>query len=167
MGIWLTRARLSSYFQRLDAIRWTPYLDECIAVLAEKEEYPTDTLLIQFVKLQLIVEKVSHGPWHEEHDHDIGSSKTPPIFYLKALQAQLQELKATVPPRIQANGMNTYRVILPDAYTRFCRLLALASVQHRAQNTRGSPLKSTECCQFRLSSTRFSLCVSPSNQKLV
>ena len=79
-----------------------------MTVLAEKEEHPTDMLLIQLVKLQLIVEKVGHGPWHEEHDHVIGSSRAPPIFYLKALQGQLQEVKATVPPGIQADGMNTY-----------------------------------------------------------
>lgn len=77
-------------------------------MLTEKEEHPTDTLLIHLVKLQLIVEKVGHGSWQEEHDHVIGSSRTPPIFYLKALQAQLQDVKATIPSRIQANGKNIY-----------------------------------------------------------
>ena len=104
----LTRARLSLYFQRLDALRWTPYLDECMAVLAEKDDQANDTLLIYSVKLQLIVENMGQGSWHEQHDSVTGSSRVPPIFYLKALQTQLQDLKAKIPAKIQRNGMRIY-----------------------------------------------------------
>ena len=93
-----------SYFQRLDALRWTPYLDECVAVLGEKCEHPTDLLLIHLVKLQLVVEKAGQAPWHEERDDPNGSVRVPPIFYLKALQAQIQDFKTRIPPSLQGNG---------------------------------------------------------------
>ena len=108
MNILLKGNRLSFYFQRLDALRWTQYLEDCIAVLAEKKEYPSDTLLIQMVKLQLIMEKVGQCPWHEAHEEFTDFARAPAIFYLKALQVQLQDFKTEIPPEIQKNGMIVY-----------------------------------------------------------
>lgn len=111
----LIESRLSSYFQRLDALRWTPYLDECVAVLAENEELPTDTLLVHLIKLQLIVEEVGRAPWHEGYGDATDSARAPPTFYLKALQAQLHDFKAKIPPGIQRNGKKRAWVVLSDA----------------------------------------------------
>lgn len=77
-------------------------------MLAEKEEHPSDILLVYLVKLQLIFERAGRGQWYEEQDDAISSSRAPPIFYLKSLQAQLQDFKANIPPKIQRNGMKAY-----------------------------------------------------------
>ena len=135
----LIRARMSSYFQRLDALRWTPYLDECIAVLGEKDEHPTDPLLVQMVKVQLVVEKAGQAPWHEERDDPNGSVRPPPIFYLKALQAQLQDFKTRIPPSIQGNGTYIHEIAPLIAYKPFHRCLAPVHLQYRVQGTRDSP----------------------------
>ena len=87
---------MSTYFQRIDALRWTPYLDECVTVLEEEKECPTDTLLVHLVKLQLIVEKVGQAPWHDGYDSTTRSAMTPAVFYVNAMQAQLQEVKANI-----------------------------------------------------------------------
>ena len=133
---------MSSYFQRLDALRWTPYLDECIAVLSEKDEHPTDPLLIHLVKLQLVVEKAGQAPWHEERDDPNGSVRVPPIFYVKALQTQLQDFKTIIPPSIQGNSTYIDEIAPPIAYKRFHRYLAPVHLQYRVQSTRDSPLES-------------------------
>ena len=135
----LIGTRMCSYFQRLDALRWTPYLDECIAVLGEKDEYPTDLLLVHLVKLQLVVEKAVQAPWHEERDDPNGSVRVPPIFYLKALQAQLQDFKTRTPPSIQGNGAYIYEIAPSIAYIRLHRCLAPVHLQYRIQSTRDSP----------------------------
>ena len=122
---------MSSYFQRLDALRWTPYLDECIAVLGEKDEHPTDPLLIQLVKLQLVVERAGQAQWHEERDDPHGSGRVPPIFYLKALQAQLEDFKNRIPPSIQGNGTYFQEITPLIAYRRFHRYLAPVHLQYR------------------------------------
>lgn len=96
--------RVSSYFQRVDALRWTSYLDECVTVLAETGEHPSDILLIQLVKLQLISEKVGQAPWNDGYGDATGSTAAAPTFYLKALQAQLQDLKVKIPHEIQRNS---------------------------------------------------------------
>ena len=108
-------------------------MDECIAVLAENKEQPTDTLLIHLVKLQAIIEKIGQAPWHEECGNTIGSVRAPPTFYLKALQAQLQDIKAKIPPDIQGNRKKLFETVLPDfTYRCFYRCLTIASLQHRA-----------------------------------
>ena len=140
---WLTRTRLSSYFQRLDALRWTPYLEECITALGEKEDQPTDKLLIHLVKLQLIVEKAGHAPWHEQRDDPHGSARVPPVFYAKALQARLQDFKANIPVDIQKNGMLSFiRRLLSMLTSDLLRGLAVVCLQHGIQSTRDSPVES-------------------------
>jgi hypothetical protein len=110
----LTWARISSHFQRIDAIRWTPYLDECLRMLAENREYPTDMLLAHFVRLQLIIERVTQAPWHDGPVDAAGSVRAPSVFYLKALQAQLEDFKRDVPPELQQNGRSIFLRGLPD-----------------------------------------------------
>ncbi len=85
-------------------------------MLAENKEYSTDTLLVQLVKLQLIIERVDQGPWHEEQNDPTGSIRAPTTFYVKALQMELQDFKAKVPPDLQTNGMNVSSIIQSDAY---------------------------------------------------
>lgn len=143
----LTRTSLSSYFRRLDALHWTPYMDECIAVLAENEEYPSDILLVYLVKLHLIFEKAGRGQWYEEQDDAMASARAPPIFYLKALQAQLQDFKAKIPPAIQRNGMSAHQSIPPLAYQNHCRCPAPATLHHRIQSARDITFKIICCCQ--------------------
>ena len=144
----LIRTRMSSYFQRLDALRWTPYLDECIVVLGEKDEHPTDPLLIHLVKLQLVVEKAGQAPWHEERHDPSGSVRAPPIFYLKALQAQLQDFRTRIPPSIQGNSTYIHEIAPLIAYKRFHRYLAPVHLQYRVQSARDGPLESIHRYQW-------------------
>lgn len=104
-------------------------MDECIAVLAEEKEQPTDTLLIHLVKSQIIIEKIGQAPWHEECGSITGSVRAPPTFYLKALQAQLQDCKANVPPDIQGNRKKLSETVLSD-FTYRCsyRRVTLAAL---------------------------------------
>lgn len=83
-------------------MRWTPYLDECLRLLEEMREYPTDLLLVYLVRIQLIHNKVARAPWNDNLGD--AAARLPPEFYLKALQSQFDDLKRSVPPEIQTNG---------------------------------------------------------------
>lgn len=96
--------RISSYLQRIDALRWTPHMEECLQTLAEKQECPTDEVLVQQVRLQLIVGKVAQAPWHDGEIENAEPIRAPPAFYLKALQSQLQGIKSKLTPESQLNG---------------------------------------------------------------
>ena len=83
-------------------------------VLAEEKEQPSDALLTDLVRLQLIVERVGRAPWHEGQSDATGSTRAPSSFYLKALQAQLQDFRTKLCPEIQDNGINTLAVFLKE-----------------------------------------------------
>lgn len=80
-------------------------------MLAETGEYPSDPLLLQMVKLQLIVEKVGQAPWQDGHGDAIDSARAPPTFYLKALQTHLRDFKVNIPSEIQKNGRRISQII--------------------------------------------------------
>ena len=87
-------------------------MDECMTVLVEEKEQRSDALLTDLVRLQLIVERVGRAPWYEGQNYATGSTRAPLTFYLKALQAQLQDFRTKICPEIQDNGMKALRVFL-------------------------------------------------------
>jgi hypothetical protein len=92
----------SAHFQRNDSMRWSPYLDECLRILEERKEYPTDTLLVYCVRLQLINERVAQAPWNDSYG---GAPSTRLAeFHLNALQSQLETVKQRIPVELQSNS---------------------------------------------------------------
>lgn len=110
---------VASYFSRIESLRWTPYLDECVRLLSENSETPTDLLLVQFFRLQMISNKVTQNPGQESFVEPGGPLKEPWAFYLKDLQAQLKGCKQNVPPELEQNGIV---VITPKLFVRFLHL---------------------------------------------
>ncbi len=74
-------------------------------MLAETKEYQTDVLLAHLVRLQLVAEKSAEASWHDPVE--MASLRAPPVFYLKALQSQLQAVKRDIPFELQQNGGST------------------------------------------------------------
>lgn len=99
--------RVSGYFSKIDPLRWTPYLEQCLNVMAESQ-VPGDTLLAQLVQLQLVDNKAAQISGLEWHCGTPYSAKTPWPFYLKALQAQLKEIRNSIPSDLQDNGKSGY-----------------------------------------------------------
>lgn len=95
---------VSSFLRKIDALRWTPHLDECLEVLNDKHESPVDDILVQQVRMQLIVEKITRGPWNDGVISTAEHSNVPLCFYLNALLSQLQEVKTKIPPHLKDNG---------------------------------------------------------------
>jgi hypothetical protein len=79
-------------------------MDECLQVLDETRECLTDEILVQQVRLQLIVEKVTPGTWYEGVIESAEHVRAPPSFYIQALHSQLQEVKNKIPPQLQRDG---------------------------------------------------------------
>jgi hypothetical protein len=86
-------------------MRWTPYLAECLRVLEEEKDYPTDLLLVYLVRVQLICNKGASSTW----DDIFGDSaaQVPPNFYAKTLKSQLDDLERSIPPELKSNGIPT------------------------------------------------------------
>lgn len=92
------------YFVKSDSFRWTTYAAECLRVMEEARELESDILLVQIVKSRLIFDAVMLAPWHDAMpaaDHIV---RPPAMFYLSALERQLQDFKSNIPFELQDNG---------------------------------------------------------------
>ena len=97
--------RVSLRLGRIDALRWTEHMDECLEKLTEAPEWVGDSLLALLVRSQMILQKASRSPWHNtQPGGEEVAARVPAEFYRKALLAQLHELKQKIPPSLQENG---------------------------------------------------------------
>ena len=79
-------------------------MEECLQTLAAEQECPLDEVLVQQVRLQLVVEKVTQASWHEGWTVHGACAEVPPAFYIKALQSQLQDIKRGFSAESMRNG---------------------------------------------------------------
>ena len=93
---------ISAFLQRIDSLRWTPHMDECLRILDERQECATDEILVQQVRLQLLVERVTLDTWTDK------PMRAPLSFYLQALHSQFQEIKDKLPPHSQRTSKQSF-----------------------------------------------------------
>jgi hypothetical protein len=91
-GLILTFPRLANFFHRLEAPRWTSYLDECSQILIDTGDHPNDKAAVSLVKIQVLADKIGQSPWHGRLEA-LHTNTPPPILYLDSLREQLKELK--------------------------------------------------------------------------
>ena len=84
-------------------MRWTPYLDECLRLLEEKKDYPTDNLLVYLVRVQLICNQGAASTWNDIFG--AVETRVPADFYVKTLKSQLDNLDRSIPPELKSNGI--------------------------------------------------------------
>ncbi|KAK3393455.1 hypothetical protein B0H63DRAFT_18024 [Podospora didyma] len=83
---------ISSYLGQIDALRWTPYMEECLRIIRGRSstECPTDEYFAYQVELQRV-------------SRDLEDAKSlaaiPPSLYLKAVQARLDGIKENMSPQ--------------------------------------------------------------------
>ncbi|KAL5333384.1 hypothetical protein BJX70DRAFT_381181 [Aspergillus crustosus] len=97
LGCFLTTSIIASYLRKIDALRWTPHLEECRQVLDEGRECLNDEILAQQARLQLIAGNAALGNRVE------AAVRVPPTFYLPALLSQMQDVKTSLRPHLQVN----------------------------------------------------------------
>ena len=78
-------------------------MEECLRAVGANHACPTDGAFAYQVRLQLLGQRAAQV--REQHNIDHPQTAPPPTFlYLKALQAQLQELRETLSPTLKQQG---------------------------------------------------------------
>ena len=95
----LISADLPRIYGKGDTLRWTEYADECLHIIETEKEFVSDTLLVQLVKLRLVSESATRAPWSGEISNLTGP---PAMFYLRSLEAQLQDFKSNIPSELNS-----------------------------------------------------------------
>jgi hypothetical protein len=101
IGVFWLSSMVSTYFERIDSLRWTPYLDECLNMLAENQECSSDLLLSYLVRLQILYEKSCEATWHDHVDGSRSPNSITMRFYMQALLSQFEEVKKSIIPELQ------------------------------------------------------------------
>ncbi|EXJ81083.1 hypothetical protein A1O3_07371 [Capronia epimyces CBS 606.96] len=101
LACFLMSSCVSSFFAQTDAMRWTPYLDECLDLLGRSQEAPSDEIFAHQVRLQLFSHRVRQVMWPAGEGELADGPTVPPSFYLQTLQWKLGELKSAFSPRLQ------------------------------------------------------------------
>ncbi len=92
----LIRHSSAAFSSRLDALKWTPYLAECLQVLQENKETASDVLLALIVRLQVLTEEVNQAA-------GVDGGKMPWPFYFKGFKNQFQDIRASIPEGLLNN----------------------------------------------------------------
>lgn len=96
---------VASFLGKMDPLRWTPHMDECLHVLDDQPETPSDRTLVALVRMRLLNEEAGKLSWRPESSFDtMDGSKTPPAMYVKLLKGQLQRIIQNLPPELQSTG---------------------------------------------------------------
>jgi hypothetical protein len=96
--------RISSFLRKIDALRWTPHLDECLQILDESKECLNDEILVQQVRLQLIVEKMALGTMYGGVKESSEHTREHHFLSRETLHAQFQDIKTMLLAQTQTDG---------------------------------------------------------------
>ncbi|KAF8862483.1 hypothetical protein BDZ45DRAFT_616763 [Acephala macrosclerotiorum] len=103
VGLFLTSSIFANFFQRIEPMHWTRYLQECLHILEEEKDCPTDDFLVHLVRVQLICNKGSALGWSDVlGDADVG---VPTDLYVKTLKLQLEDLEHSIPQELKSNAI--------------------------------------------------------------
>ncbi len=92
--------------KRMDALRWTSQMDECIRVLSEHPESFLDTVFVAQVRLQMVMEQVNQADWQPNAGTFTGPGHSTSLtrLYINALRSKIEEVMMTIPQELQEHG---------------------------------------------------------------
>ncbi|CAD6442206.1 e5122a6c-5659-43f3-9460-c2c5e2bb7ecc [Sclerotinia trifoliorum] len=92
-GLFYLTSLVATGFQRIDAMKYSIHLDECIRVIEENPEYSTDLLLVELVKVSHLGERISQTVSVIQNESEI---QIPTALNLGLFQTQLDTLKKEI-----------------------------------------------------------------------
>ncbi|KAL4995730.1 hypothetical protein BDV10DRAFT_187770 [Aspergillus recurvatus] len=100
LASFLITSIISTFVQKTDSLRWTPFMAACLRQVEEQQECVNDEILVQQVRLQQITDKLNMTNGFTPTSDSI---QVPPAFYLRSMQDQLQSIQPRVAPHSQAH----------------------------------------------------------------
>ena len=138
--------RISSFIQKIDALRWTPHMEECLQIVDERKECPNDEILVQQVRLQLLVEKMGQGTGRDGTMDSPAHTRGPPSLYSETLYSKLQDIKTHLLNQPQTDGKLLCTIFIRDFHSHYTRSASFTPLQRRTRDrtfTNVPPYQST------------------------
>ncbi|RAK81612.1 transcription factor domain-containing protein [Aspergillus fijiensis CBS 313.89] len=87
---------IAQFLGRMDPLRWTPHMNECLDILAQSDESPGDGVLVQITRTRLLADQILQGPW-SEGVYGLHPTQALAAFHLKAFESRLETIKVEMP----------------------------------------------------------------------
>ncbi|KAK4449642.1 hypothetical protein QBC34DRAFT_448702 [Podospora aff. communis PSN243] len=97
-------SQISHVMKRVDALVWTPYMDECLQLLSRQPEWDGDVILTTQVKIQLLTEQLTRAIWQSPDG-------VAPAYFSSALRSQLRDLQSQLPAHVLRNPTITAHLL--------------------------------------------------------
>ena len=95
LGVLTLCARMSACLRKIDAVKHTPYIEECAQILLAAGEYKGDIDLVAHVRMQYIIESIDQSlPFDGLNDPK--TTKPPIGLCIKPFQIELEKVKTTL-----------------------------------------------------------------------
>lgn len=89
---------MSLGFLRIEPMRYTKYIQACLAALEQDQEYDTDLRLITLVRIQHLTERIAQLNSPDDAAEDVAGLPTAPISaYVSAFQSELDRIRNELP----------------------------------------------------------------------
>ncbi|KAK3361646.1 hypothetical protein B0T24DRAFT_642079 [Lasiosphaeria ovina] len=113
LAAYLISSEISSFTvtRKIDALRWTSHMEECLHVLEEKQECPTDLKLAYLVKLHIIGEEMRQSYITAEPTEPLSLAQ---VFQTKALRGRLFDVKQSLPPEMANDYVVQFKLLNTD-----------------------------------------------------
>ena len=109
---------MSIGFTRIESLRYTYYLDECVKYLEESGEYSTDERLVYMVRIQHLTERITRLSSNDKTLEEVTNSPAAPMSaYISAFRTELDNLQKSIPIHLKED-----RIILTYLNTANLRL---------------------------------------------
>ncbi|KAF5607040.1 uncharacterized protein FSUBG_5498 [Fusarium subglutinans] len=97
LGVWMSLG-----FLRIEPMRYTKYIQQCLAVLEQEREYDTDMRLVTLVRVQHLTERIAqlNAP-DDPAEEVVGLPAAPLSAYVSAFHGELDRIRNGLSPELQ------------------------------------------------------------------
>ncbi|KAL3436115.1 hypothetical protein BDV09DRAFT_58709 [Aspergillus tetrazonus] len=110
LASFLITSIISTFVQKTESLRWTPFMADCLRQVEEERECINDEILVQQVRLQQITDNINIITGLASTSD---STQVPPAFYLRSMHNELQSIQ----PRVAAQRQAHKILLLHHHYT--------------------------------------------------
>ncbi|CAK7566229.1 MAG: hypothetical protein SEPTF4163_004167 [Sporothrix epigloea] len=97
LGLWYIRSCMALCFSKTEAMRFTPYMRQCLQELDDADDAETNATLVTLVRMQILAEKIGNFNCRDECADEVPYfPRAPKAAYKIAFQSELDQLVASL-----------------------------------------------------------------------
>ncbi|RBR21817.1 hypothetical protein FVER53590_00428 [Fusarium verticillioides] len=101
LGVWFLSSSMSLGFLRIEPMRYTKYIQQCLAVLEQEREYDTDMRLVTLVRVQHLTERIAQLNAPDDPTEEVvGLPAAPLSAYVSAFHSELERIRNGLHPQL-------------------------------------------------------------------